>query len=237
MIPFENYVLDSPTNTEPRNVFYKYALILPLESDEGTHRLLWSKRRHTIFVNTHERITDKISASDHRRKIKDTKLKNTVLVKTTIKIKTKQLNWEFRDKQHSENTKIREREYRTPNRTQILRDRVLATWRFRGKAKRSKSAKLSFVCKINISIIFPWSISIALHFDMSIQHLPCFPRPFQLDVDDALRKWIYKELTTASEKRVTTSQVKVFALLSKPCCCSFSRVVFLLAYAWQWRGR
>lgn len=82
----------------------------------------------TLFsVNTHEQITDKISASDHRRKIKDTKLKNTVLVKTTIKIKTKQLNWEFRDKQHSENTKIWVREYRTPNRTQILRDRVLAT--------------------------------------------------------------------------------------------------------------
>lgn len=188
-------------------------------------------------MNTHEQITDKISASDHRRKIKDTKLKNTVLVKTTIKIKTKQLNWEFRDKQHSENTKIWVREYRTPNRTQILRDRVLATWRFRGKAKRSKSAKLSFVCKINISIIFPWSISIALHFGMSIQHLRCFPRLFQLDVDDALRKWIYKELTTASEKRVTTSQVKVFALLSKSCCCSFPRVVFLLAYAWQWRRR
>lgn len=129
------------------------------------------------------------------RPIKSLALKNTILAKIAIKIKTKQLNWEFWDKHNNENTKIWAREYRSPNVAQILRDRVLATWRLRGKANRSKSARLHFVRKINVLIIFPWSVSIFLHFDMPIQHLRCFPRQFQLDVDDALRKWIYKERT------------------------------------------
>lgn len=145
----------------------------------------------TLFsVSTHERITDK-NISGHRLEIKDA-LKpstyNTILAKIAIKIKTKQLNWKFWNKQHSENTKIVETEYRTPNPAQILRDRVLTTRRIRGERKTLKSARLHFVCKIIVSIIFPRSVSIALYFGKLIQHLRCFPRQFQLDVDDALRK-------------------------------------------------
>lgn len=63
----------------------------------------------TLFsASTHERITDKNMSGNRLeiRPIKSLALKNTILAKIAIKIKTKQLNWEFWDKHNNENTKI-----------------------------------------------------------------------------------------------------------------------------------